>query len=107
MKQHLRSLFMLLMLVVWASGSFAQDTETIDLTKQGFKNKDEVSVVTGTDVTLSFAKDASSTNAPKYYTNKAGNAVRLYSDGTLKISSTSKKIGEIDFTIVESKGNLD
>ena len=107
MKQFLRSFLTLLMLVVWASGSFAQDTETIDLTKQGFKNKDEVSVVTGTDVTLSFAKDASSTNAPKYYTNKAGNAVRLYSDGTLKISSTSKKIGEIDFTIVESKGNLD
>ena len=25
MKQHLRSLFMLLMLVVWASGSFAQE----------------------------------------------------------------------------------
>lgn len=106
MKQFLRSFLTLLMLVVWASG-FAQDTETIDLTKQGFKNQDEVSVVTGTDVTLSFAKDASSTNAPKYYTNKAGNAVRLYSDGTLKISSTSKKIGEIDFTIVESKGNLD
>lgn len=106
MKQFLRSLLTLLMLVVWASG-FAQDTETIDLTKQGFENAKVVSVITGTDVTLSFAKDASSTNAPKYYTNKAGNAVRLYSNGTLKISSTSKKIGEIDFTIVESKGNLD
>lgn len=105
MKQFLRSFLTLLMLVVWASG-FAQDTETIDLTAKGFKSGDEVTVVTGTDVTLSFAKDASSTNAPKYYTNKAGNAVRLYKDGTLKISSTTKKIEKIVFTIVKSKGDL-
>lgn len=105
MKQHLRSFLTLLMLVVWASG-FAQDTETIDLTAKGFKSGDEVTVVTGTDVTLSFAKDASSTNAPKYYTNKAGNAVRLYKDGTLKISSTTKKIEKIVFTIVKNKGDL-
>ena len=93
------------MLVTWASG-FAQDTETIDLTKQGFENSDEVSAVTGTDVQLSFAKGQSSANPPKYYTNKDGNAVRLYKDGTLKISSTSKKIEKIVFTIVKSKGEL-
>lgn len=94
------------MLVVWASG-FAQGTETIDLTKQGFKNQDEVSVVMGTDVKLNFAKGKSSSNPPKYYTNKDGNAVRLYKDGTLKISSTTKNIEKIVFTIVKSKGNLE
>lgn len=105
MKQFLRSFLTLLMLVVWASG-FAQGTETIDLTKQGFKNKDEVSVVMGTDVKLNFAKGKSSSNPPKYYTNKDGNAVRLYKNGTLKISSTSKKIEKIVFTIVKGKGDL-
>lgn len=105
MKQFLRSFLTLLMLVVWASG-FAQDTETIDLTKQGFKSGNVVSAVTGTDVTLSFAKGQSSNNPPKYYTNNSGNAVRLYQNGTLKISSTSKKIEKIVFTIVKSKGDL-
>ena len=93
------------MFVVWASG-FAQDTETIDLTKQGFESGNEVSAVTGTDVTLSFVKGQLSNDPPKYYTNKSGNAVRLYKDGTLKISSTSKKIEKIVFTIVKSKGDL-
>ena len=55
MKRILRSFLTLLMLVVWASG-FAQDTETIDLTQQGFKNGDVVSVVNGSDVTLTFVK---------------------------------------------------
>lgn len=106
MKRILRSFLTLLMLVVWASG-FAQGTETIDLTKQGFKSGADVSAVTGTDVNLSFAKGKTSTNSPKYYTNNSGNAVRLYKDGTLKISSTTKNIEKIVFTIVKSKGNLE
>lgn len=99
MKQHLRSLFMLLMLVVWASG-FAQDTETIDLTKQGFENATVVSEVTGTDVKLSFAK-GSNTNTPTYYT--ADKTVRLYVNNTLTISSTTKKIAQIEFTLATDK----
>ena len=87
MKQFLRSFLTLLMLVVWASG-FAQDTETIDLTKQGFENATVVSEVTGTDVKLSFAK-GSNTNTPTYYT--ADKTVRLYVNNTLTISSTTKK----------------
>ena len=99
MKQHLRSLFMLLMLVVWASG-FAQDTETIDLTKQGFENATVVSEVTGTDVKLSFAK-GSNTNTPTYYT--VDKTVRLYVNNTLTISSTTKKIAQIEFTLAPDK----
>lgn len=99
MKQHLRSLFMLLMLVVWASG-FAQDTETIDLTKQGFENATVVSEVTGTDVKLSFAK-GSNTNTPTY--NTADKTVRLYVNNTLTISSTTKKIAQIEFTLAPDK----
>lgn len=97
MKQFLRSFLTLLMLVVWASG-FAQGTETIDLTKQGFKNSDKVSVVTGTDVKLSFAKGKNTSNAPTYYT--ADETVRLYVNNTLTISSTTKEIAQIVFTLV-------
>lgn len=97
MKQFLRSFLTLLMLVVWASG-FAQDTETIDLTKQGFENATVVSEVTGTDVKLSFAKGKNTNNAPTYYT--ADKTVRLYVNNTLTISSTTKKIAQIEFTLV-------
>lgn len=98
MKQFLRSFLTLLMLVVWASG-FAQDTETIDLTKQGFENATVVSEVTGTDVKLSFAKGGNTdNNVPKYYT--ADKTVRLYVNNTLTISSTTKEIAQIVFTLV-------
>ena len=100
MKQFLRSLFMLLMLVVWASG-FAQDTETIDLTKQGFENATVVSEVTGTDVKLSFAKGGNTNNTPTYYT--ADKTVRLYLNNTLTISSTTKEIAQIVFTLAPDK----
>ena len=99
MKQHLRSFLTLLMLVVWASG-FAQDTETIDLTKQGFENATVVSEVTGTDVKLSFAK-GTNTNVPTYYT--ADKTVRLYLNNTLTISSTTKEIAQIVFTLAPDK----
>ncbi len=99
MKQFLRSFLTLLMLVVWASG-FAQDTETIDLTKQGFENATVVSEVTGTDVKLSFAK-GTNTNVPTYYT--ADKTVRLYVNNTLTISSTTKEIAQIVFTLAPDK----
>lgn len=95
MKRILRSFLTLLMLVVWASG-FAQDTKTIDLTQQGFKNGDKVSVVNGTDIKLEFSKANGSTD-PKYY--DSGSSVRMYKNNTLTISSTTKKISKIKFTL--------
>ena len=91
------------MLVTWASG-FAQDTETIDLTQQGFKDKEVVSVVNGSDVTLTFVKGKKAQYSPTYYTNKSGNSVRLYAECTLKITSSTKTIKKITFTTVK-KGN--
>ena len=104
MKRILRSFLTLLMLVVWASG-FAQDTETIDLTQQGFKHSDVVSVVNGSDVTLTFVKGEKAQYTPTYYTNKSGNSVRLYAECTLKITSSTKTIKKITFTTVKNKGN--
>lgn len=92
------------MLVVWASG-FAQDTETIDLTQQGFKDGRVVSVVNGSDVTLTFVKGKKAQYSPTYYTNKSGNSVRLYAECTLKITSSTKTIKKITFTTVKNKGN--
>lgn len=94
MKRILRSFLTLLMLVVWVSG-FAQDTKTIDLTQQGFKNGDKVSVVNGTDIKLEFSKANGSTD-PKYY--DSGSSVRMYKNNTLTISSTTK-ISKIKFTL--------
>lgn len=99
MKHFLRSLCTLLMLVVWASG-FAQDTETIDLTAQGFKDKDVVTTVNGVDIKLAFAK-GSYDSYPKYY--NSGTALRFYSGNILNISSTKTIVG-IDFDL--SQGNL-
>ena len=104
MKRILRSFLTLLMLVVWASG-FAQDTETIDLTQQGFKDGRVVSVVNGSDVTLTFVKGKKAQYSPTYYTNKSGNSVRLYAECTLKITSSTKTIKKITFTTVKNKGN--
>lgn len=92
------------MLVVWVSG-FAQDTETIDLTQQGFKDGRVVSVVNGSDVTLTFVKGKKAQYSPTYYTNKSGNSVRLYAECTLKITSSTKTIKKITFTTVKNKGN--
>lgn len=105
MKKTLRFLFLLLLAVVWGGNGFAQNQETIDLTAQGFSSGTEISSVKGTNATLTFAKDASSSTPPKYYTNKKGNAVRLYSNGTLTISSSSQ-IKKIVFTIVSGQGDL-
>lgn len=103
MKRILRPFLTLLMLVVWASG-FAQDTETIDLTQQGFKDGRVVSVVNGSDVTLTFVKGKKAQYSPTYYTNKSGNSVRLYAECTLKITSSTKTIKKITFTTVKNKG---
>ena len=92
------------MLVVWASG-FAQDTETIDLTQQGFKDSEVVSVVNGSDVTLTFVKGEKAKYTPTYHTNRSGNSVRLYAECTLKITSSTKTIKKITFTTVKNKGN--
>lgn len=73
----------------------AQDTETVDFTKQGYTDKNEVSTYSGTNFQIAFSK-GSYTSLPKYY--KTGTAIRFYSGNTITFSSTTKKIKEIAFT---------
>ena len=84
-----------LLCLVGGVNVMAQDTETVDFTKQGYNNQEAVSAYTGTNFQIAFSK-GTNTNAPKYYTS--GTAIRLYGNNTMTISSTTKKIKEITFT---------
>ena len=93
-----------LLCLVGGVNVMAQDTETVDFTKQGYKNQTEVSSYTGTDFNITFSKGKGS-NPPKYYDK--GTAIRIYSKNTITISSATKKIKEIsfDYTLDNLEGN--
>lgn len=84
-----------LLCLVGGVNVMAQDTETVDFTKQGYTDKNEVSTYSGTDFQITFSKGSYS-SLPKYY--KSGTAIRFYSGNTITFSSTTKKIKEITFT---------
>lgn len=80
-----------------------QDSETVDFTKQGYTDKNEVSAYTGTDfqITFSIGSNSNKDNFPKYYNSSS--AIRLYSGNTMTFSSSTKNIKEISFTYNSSK----
>lgn len=80
----------------------AQDTETVDFTKQGYKSGDAVAAYTGTDFQITFSKGSYS-SLPKYYDK--GTAIRFYGGNTITFSSTTKKIKEITFTYGDNTDN--
>lgn len=84
-----------LLCLVGGVNVMAQDTETVDFTKQGYTDKNEVSTYSGTNFQIAFSKGSYS-SLPKYY--KTGTAIRFYSGNTITFSSTTKKIKEITFT---------
>ena len=76
-------------------------TVVIDLSKQNFKNEQEIKEVSSDPVSLIFNK-GSNNNSPKYYTS--GTAVRLYGGNTMTVSS-SKTIVKVELTFATGKGN--
>lgn len=68
---------------------------TIDLTKQGYTNAQDITTVTENDVTVTFSKGSNS-NGPKYY--NTGTAVRLYPNNELEIQANGEEIIKIEFT---------
>ena len=95
-----------LLCLVGGVNVMAQDTETVDFTKQGYKNQEVVSAYTGTDFQITFSKGSGGT-APTFYINASdGDAIRLYKSNTISISSSTKKIKEISFTYGKG-GNKD
>ena len=94
-----------LLCLVGGVNVMAQETETVDFTKQGYKDKEAVSAYSGTNFQIAFSKGTNTYNTPTYYSS--GTAIRLYSDNTMTISSTTKKIKEITFTYtLKSTENL-
>lgn len=68
MKQHLRSLFMLLMLVVWASGSFAQQTYSYTFgtaTKADFTSLNQTKILNGKSWSLAVTPNNAHINTDK------------------------------------------
>ena len=84
-----------LLCLVGGVNMMAQETETVDFTKQGYNDRDDVAAYSGADFQIKFKK-GSNKNSPKYYTN--GKAIRVYNGNTITFSSTTKKIKEITFT---------
>lgn len=87
MKQHLRSLWTLLLLMMWCSVGFAQTTVTFD----AGTDKSSTNTLTKDDVTLMY-ENGGSLNNTSYY--------QCYSGGKFTISSTNKII-KVEFTCTD------
>ena len=77
-------------------------TVVIDLSKQNFKNEQEIKEVSSDPVSLIFNKGSNNQNSPKYFTK--GTAVRLYGGNTMTVSS-SKMIVKVELTFATGEGN--
>ena len=78
------------------------DPETINLSTQGYANQQEVSSVSGDNITISFNKGTNS-NTPMYY--NTGTAVRVYGGGNMKVSAkNSHTISKIEITFGSGDG---
>ena len=100
MKQNLRYSLLMLLLAVFNLGVFAAD-ETIDFSKQGYSNGDEISSVSLPNCTITFNK-GTGINAPKYYNN--GTAIRVYGGNYFTVSSSTKTIEKIELTFGTDDG---
>jgi hypothetical protein len=90
--------FILVLLFAFSPCALKAQTETIDLTAQGFGNGDLVETVAGVGCTVGFDLGSNARSVyPRYYDN--GMAVRVYSGNTITVTATgSLVISEIDFT---------
>lgn len=101
MKQNLR--FFMLALLCAVFGSAWGTDETITFSEQGYSNQQEITIITGTNFTITFNKGSNS-NAPKYFTS--GTAIRAYGGNNFTVSSSST-ITNIVITFGSSDGNND
>lgn len=74
---------------------------TIDFSKQGLTNGQEVESLTDNGVTVSFDKGTNN-NAPKYY--DSGTAVRMYGSNSMTVTAGGKTIISIELTFGSSDG---
>ena len=78
-----------LMAIVGGVETWAQTTEKVDFTAQGYSNEASVTSYKGEDFSIAFV-------GAKYYDN--GSAVRIYGGNKMTISSSTKIISKVVFT---------
>lgn len=82
----------------WGVETWAQTTEKVDFTAQGYTDKEKVASYVGENFSVAFSK-GSNTNkdsSPTYYTT--GTSIRFYGGNTMTISSSSQSISKVVFT---------
>ena len=101
---NVRTIFSsLILLFTLALAAWAQD-ETIDFSEQGFTNAETVYEVSGGGCRVTFNIGENTHGAyPKYYDN--GEAVRLYVNNTMTVTSTNgKSIAQINIVFGSGDG---
>lgn len=91
----LKSLLVICLLaIVGGVETWAQTTEKVDFTAQGYTNNEEVASYVGKDFSIAF-EQGTYTSVPKY---SKSNYLRLYAGNIMVISSTTKSISKVVFT---------
>ena len=88
-----------LLCLVGGVNVMAQDTETVDFTKQGYTQDQNITEYQGKDFKIAFSNGTNTTH-PRFYSGD----LRVYKNNTITFSST-KKIKEIVFTYGSKKAN--
>lgn len=88
-----------LLCLVGGVNVMAQDTETVDFTKQGYTQEQNITEYQGKDFKIAFSNGTNTTH-PRFYSGD----LRVYKNNTITFSST-KKIKEIVFTYGSKKAN--
>ena len=83
------------------TGAVKADEVTIDFSKKGYDNAEQVIKLTQDGISLEFDKGTNS-NTPKYYTD--GTAVRCYGGNWFSVTAASATITKIVFTFASGGG---
>lgn len=82
----------------WGVETWAQTTEKVDFTAQGYSNGASVtSYNKGKDFSIAF-EQGTYTSVPAYYYSKRNKYLRLYAGNIMTISSSTKMISKVVFT---------
>ena len=76
-------------------GGEGESSITIDFSAQGYEDKQDFTGITEKGLSITVSK-GDNKNGPKYYTN--GNAVRFYGGNSFTVTSSTKKISQIDIS---------
>lgn len=94
-----------LMAIVGGVETWAQTTEKVDFTAQGYSNGASVtSYNKGKDFSIAF-EQGTYTSVPAYYYSKRNKYLRLYAGNIMTISSSTKMISKVVFTYSDSGSN--